>query len=144
MKTKKELKRKAESIKNLIRGVVDETIDLPDNALVFLDSKEVIDIFTRKRLELISVITKRKPKSIQQLADFTSRQKQAVDRDLKILEKYGVIELKKIGRTAIPIVKRKILMFNLESSEQPKEEAVEAEVYVSNSNVNKMMIGVPQ
>jgi predicted transcriptional regulator len=70
----------------------------------------MIEVFTKKRLEMINKI---KPKSIQELATILQRKKQAVDRDIKILERFDIIELKKEGRNVIPIIKRKILVLPL-------------------------------
>lgn len=142
---KDELERKARSINSLIEGVVNETVQLPDDVLVFLDPESVVDIFTKKRLQLIRLIKENNPKSVQELADVAKRQKQAVDRDLKLLEKYEIIELKKLGRVAVPIVKRKLLMFNLQKPEQKEErKALEAEVFAGDRNINKAMLRVPQ
>jgi len=140
---KKELEKKAQSINNLIEGVVNETIELPNDALVFLDSESVVNIFTKKRLQLIRLINEHSPKSVQELANIAQRQKQAVDRDLKLLEQYEIIELERVGRNSIPIVKRKLLMFNLQKSGREREIVLEAEVFVDERSVNKIMSEVP-
>ena len=76
--TKKELESKAEGIIRLISGVINEEIDVPYNALV-LDEASMTEIFTKKRLELIKLIEKTMPESVQELAITTNRKKQAVD-----------------------------------------------------------------
>jgi predicted transcriptional regulator len=110
--SKKELKRKAKETKDLVKGVVDGTIDIPDNAII-LDPDILVEIFTKKRLELIKFINKYSPNSLQELADLTKRKKQAVDRDLKILEKHELIKIQKSGKNIIPKVEKKFLVLGL-------------------------------
>ena len=140
---KKELEKKAQSINNLIEGVVNETIELPNNALVFFDSESVVDIFTKKRLQLIRLINEHSPKSVQELANIAKRQKQAVDRDLKLLEQYEIVKLERVGRNSIPTVRRKLLMFNLQKPKREQKMVLEAEVFVNERSVNKIMLEVP-
>jgi len=110
--SKKDLKRKSKEIKVLIKGVVDETIDIPNNSII-LDPDILIEIFTKKRLELIRFINLYSPDSIQKLANLTHRKKQAVDRDLKILERHELVKLKKSGKTIIPKIEKKFLVLGL-------------------------------
>ena len=139
----KELKIKAETINNLIEDIVNEKLDLPNKALICLDFEATLNIFTKKKLEIIDCINRFNPKSVQQLANLTKRMKQAVDRDLKILERYEIVELRKEGRNVIPTVKREVILFNLKG-EQLKEtsEVVVAQVYVENKDVNKKILEV--
>ena len=51
-------------------------------------------ILTNKRLELIKVIKKHKPKSIYQLAKIVKRDSKSVNVDLKILSNLGMVDLK--------------------------------------------------
>ena len=53
--SKKELRKKSESLKNLIDDVIDEKIKLPKNALV-ADASSTLNIMTKRRLELINLI----------------------------------------------------------------------------------------
>ena len=116
------LKKKAKSTNEIISGIINETIDLPDNAIIF-DPETLMEIFTRKRLELIQYINSCKPQSILELAELTKRKKQAVFRDLKILERKELVKLVKKGKTVIPTVQRKMAILNLQeifSLEVPK------------------------
>jgi len=120
--SKKELKRKARSTKGIIRGIINETIDLPNNAIIF-DPEILLEIFTRKRLELIQFINTCKPQSIQELAEITKRKKQAVFRDLKLLERNELVKLVKKGKTVTPTIQRKMAVLNMQevySLEVPK------------------------
>ncbi|GEM_PF-4300276 len=91
--------------------ILNETINIPHNALIALP--ESTSIFTKKRLELIETIKKHHPQSVQELAKMTKRVKQAVTRDLKILERFEIIRLEKKGRNTIPLVEREIVVLSL-------------------------------
>ncbi len=110
--SKKDLEKKSKEIKVLIKGIVDETIDIPNDSII-LDPDILIEIFTKKRLELIRFINQYSPKSMQELANLTNRKKQAVDRDLKILERHELIKLEKAGKTIIPKIEKKFLVLGL-------------------------------
>ena len=145
-----ELKKKAKTTKEIIRGIINETIKLPNNAIIF-DPEVLLEIFTRKRLELIQYINSCKPQSIQELAELTGRKKQAVFRDLKILERNELVKLIKKGKTVIPTVQRKMVILNLRelfSLEVPKSalcktgkssKKLNAQVYVNQKNVNQVI-----
>ena len=111
-KTKKQLEKEAKNLNKLIDGVVDGTIDIPDNAII-IDPDVLIQIFTKRRIELIQFINKYKPKSVQELADLTKRKKQAVDRDLKMLEGLGLLTKEKNGRTTTPVLENKFVVMGL-------------------------------
>ncbi len=138
---RKKLKEKAESIKGLVEDLINERVDIPNNALV-VDFDSTLNIFTKKRIELIDFINIYTPTSIQELADLSNRTKQAVDRDLKLLERFNVIELEKRGKFTIPLVKREMIVLNLRKPKPQKQEAIIADVYIKNTSVNKTM-GIP-
>jgi len=139
--------QKSEKIKGIVKSIVNEEIDLPNDAMVFLDPSTLIEIFTKKRLELISLIIKFKPKSIQGLADIAERKKQAVDRDLKILERLDLVKLEKKGRSISPKIEKRLILMNLSELfsigdpkvKKSKEGAIEAQVFVDGVNINKKM-----
>ncbi len=139
--SRKELKGKVESIKGLVDDIINERVNIPDNALV-IDYDASLNIFTKKRMELIDIINIYAPTSIQELADISNRTKQAVDRDLKLLERFDVIELEKRGKFTVPIVKREMIVLNLRKPKPQKEEVVVADVYFNNRPINEI-IGVP-
>ncbi len=136
-----ELKRKVESIKGLVDDIINERIDIPDNALI-VDFDATLNIFTKKRIELINIINIYAPTSMQELANISNRTKQAVNRDLKLLERFDVIELKRCGKFTIPVVKREIIVLNLGKPKPQKEEVVVADVYFNNQPITEI-IGVP-
>lgn len=101
---------------DLIEGIIDESIEIPNDAVIYSDSRSITEIFTKKRMELIDNISENNPRSIQQLADLTNRKKQAVFRDLKILERHDLVELEKSGRTISPKIRKRFLIFGLSPS----------------------------
>ena len=113
MKTSKSLERKTGKFNSLINGIVNETIDIPDNALVFLDYDDLLEVFTRKRLELIRMIEDARPNSLKELAKLTNRKKQSINRDLKILERQEVLRLERNGRNVIPRLNKRVIMIPL-------------------------------
>lgn len=113
------IKERARSVRSFVRGVIDGTIKAPDNAVIFhITDEKMFEIITRKRLELIKVIKKRTPKSIVELARLVNRTKQAVDRDLKILEKNALISLEKKGKTVTPVVEKEAIIFSFSGAKQ--------------------------
>ncbi len=64
-------------------------------------------VITGARLELLSVIRKSKPKSIQELARLAKRDFKNVYQDIKLLAQYGLIDLKENGarKASAPVSK---------------------------------------
>ena len=65
------------------------------------------NLLTNKRLELISVVKRKKPKSIYELSKMLKRDLKSVNIDLKILKNNDFIEFKKVNegrKRLIPIV----------------------------------------
>jgi len=121
VKMDKNLKNKARahSIRSFVRGIIDGTVKSPDNAVIFHITDEMMfEAVTRKRLELIKVIKKRMPKSIVELAKLVNRTKQAVDRDLKILEKNDLVTLQKNGKIVTPLVEKEAVVFSFSGAKQ--------------------------
>ncbi len=110
--SKQKRERKLQQIMALVDATINETIDLPNNSLI-IDNDDFKEFFTTKRLELIDLIRKEKPPSIVVMAKMTGRTKQAVDRDIKILERLDIINLEKNGRTKTPKIKTPFLIMDL-------------------------------
>jgi len=68
----------------------------PKKGLSFGSVEDFREFFTPKRIELLRVIKHRNPGSIYELAKITNRDFKAVVTDVKILEKYGLIDTKKV------------------------------------------------
>ncbi len=148
---KNDMKKKAQEVKDMIDGIVNETVHIPDNAVI-LDTSILVEIFTKKRMELVRFINQFKPQSVQELAVMTKRKKQAVDRDLKILERHDLLVLEKDGRKVVPKVERKFLVIGLgevyplgsarvggrhHKCKTDNDGLVRAQVYVDGVNVNQ-------
>lgn len=71
----------------------------------FPDFETLGKVITGARVELVSVIRTKKPKSIQELARFVERDFKNVYQDVKLLAEFGLIELKERGarRSSIPV-----------------------------------------
>ena len=134
--SRKKLKEKIESTKRLVDDIINERIDIPNNALV-VDFDATLNIFTKKRIELIDSINMHAPTSIQELADISNRTKQAVNRDLKLLEQLDVIKRERHGKFTTPIVKKEIVVLNLRNPLHKEEEVI-----VTDAHVSKKLTGV--
>lgn len=110
---KKTNNKHAEMMNDLTEQLLNGSIDIPDNAAIFLDPVVLAAVFTKKRLELIRTIKKNNPQSIQELANLTKRTKQAVDRDVKYLEGMNILELRSKGKAKVPKVKAPVLLVQL-------------------------------
>jgi predicted transcriptional regulator len=71
----------------------------------FESTKSMSQVLSAENQELLRVIIANKPRSITELEGITSRKKSNLSRTLKTLEKYGIVELKKIKGKIIPHVK---------------------------------------
>lgn len=71
----------------------------------FESTKSMSQVLSAENQELLRVIITNKPHSITELEEITNRKKSNLSRTLKTLEKYGVVELKKIKGKIIPKVK---------------------------------------
>ncbi|MDF1931616.1 MarR family transcriptional regulator [Legionella pneumophila] len=65
-------------------------------------------------MKLLKIIDEQKPKSIKELATLSKRQPGNLSRTLNTMARYGIIEMKKIGKSSKPIVKA--LDFNIQYS----------------------------
>ncbi len=106
--------RKFDAIKNLLDAEIKGQIDLPSKAIIFaLTDSEVTSIITKKRMELIRTIDKKRPQTLQQLANYTNRKLPAVDRDIKLLMKHDIIKTKRTKKGMQPILNKGIIILPL-------------------------------
>ena len=68
----------------------------PKKGLSFSTVESFREFFTPKRIELLQVIKHKQPRSIYELAKLTNREIKSIVIDIKILEKYGLIDTKKV------------------------------------------------
>ena len=71
----------------------------------FESTKSMSQILSAENQELMRTIINNNPHSITELEKITNRKKSNLSRTLKTLEKYGIVELRKIKGKIIPKVK---------------------------------------
>lgn len=85
--------------------------DTPDSGvLLSLQDREISKLFTKKRIELMNTISYGRLESVSELSEKVGRQLSAVERDLKILNDFGIVELEKKGRIVKPVIKANVLI----------------------------------
>ncbi len=104
---------------------------LPDKALLLsLSDGEITRIFTKERLRLIKTIDQRHPGTISELSRLLERNLVAVERDLKILQDFGIVKLEKKGKEVTPTIEKKALILPLQTKpltiEQIEEQRIAA------------------
>tara|TARA_B100000315_G_C14315500_1_gene468372 strand:- start:95 stop:481 length:387 start_codon:yes stop_codon:yes gene_type:complete len=120
---KKTIKRqKFDAVKSLIFADIAGEIDLPDKCVIlpFAD-EEISSIFTKKRIELIRELDKKKPKTIKSLADNVGRKLSAVDRDLKLLIRKGIVETRRNKLGVQPTLKKAVIIIPIVQPKKLKE-----------------------
>ena len=115
---KKKIDKKFETIKAFFEKVWEKPEMFLDKALVLpLDEQEISEIFTKKRIELIKSISESRDLneslSLSEIAKKTNRELSAIQRDVDILEKAGILETEKQGRKLKPSLKGEILILPL-------------------------------
>ena len=70
---------------------------MPQNRLSFGSIESFREFFTPKRLELLHVIKQKQPESVYELAKLVKREIKSVVVDIGILEKYELVDTKKIN-----------------------------------------------
>jgi predicted transcriptional regulator len=71
----------------------------------FESTRSMSQVLSAENQELLRVIIANQPRSITELEGITNRKKSNLSRTLKTLEKYGIVELKKIKGKITPKVK---------------------------------------
>jgi len=71
----------------------------------FESMKSMAQILSNENQALLKTILENKPKSLKELEELTGRAKSNLSRTLKTLERYGIVELKKLNNTLVPKVK---------------------------------------
>lgn len=110
----KRAEEKFNTLKSYLNYLVEEEPEIGESQVVFVMEKEEITKFvTKKRLELLEVINIKRPASVKELSALVTREISAVDRDLKILERYGLVKLERKGREVTPKVAKKAIVLPL-------------------------------
>ena len=71
----------------------------------FSSIKSLAEVLSENNLRLLKIIDEQKPPSIKALAVMTNRKPNNLSRTLKTMARYGIVELKKVGRVSKPVVK---------------------------------------
>lgn len=102
-----------------VKQYLDYIIEHPDQApsrggiILAMSDAEVGRAFTRRRMELINVLKRGKRETVSELSEKLGRRLSAVERDLKILEGLGVVDMMKKGRTVTPRLRGEVLVIPL-------------------------------
>ena len=103
-----------ETIMRFFDKVIKDSDKFSDKAIVLaLGDEEITKIFTKERLKLIRIIKGKKIINVTQLSKIVKRDLTAVERDLKILESFGIVKLEKIGKDVRPSVEKEVLILPL-------------------------------
>ncbi len=95
--------RKWGAIKSFLSDVLGRPDEYPDDLAVFvLTDHELHQVFTKERLRILRTLREGAFESVTELSGELSRDKAAVDRDLKLLEKYGLVRMVRQGRRVRP------------------------------------------
>jgi predicted transcriptional regulator len=71
----------------------------------FESVQSMAQVLSSENQQLLREILERKPSSIKELEAATGRKSSNLSRTLKMMERYGIVELKRERRTVKPIVK---------------------------------------
>jgi len=80
----------------------------------FSSIKSLCEVLNEHNMRLLKIIDEQKPQSIKELSILTERAPSNLSRTLNTMVRYGIIEMKKIGKNSKPIAKA--LDFNIQYS----------------------------
>lgn len=75
--------------------------------------KSLGEVLSENNLRLLRIIDEEKPSSIKELAEITHRQPGNLSRTLRTMERYGIIEFKKVVKIQDPLPKHLDLILNI-------------------------------
>ena len=118
------IEEKWEAIESFLFEALRKPDRYPDRLAVFaLEDEELHRIFSRERLRLLKALKEKEFASVVELSDYLGRDKGAVDRDLKILEEYGLVKRVREGKRVRPVIDKKGIYLPL-TKPKPVEELV--------------------
>ena len=71
----------------------------------FESLKSLAEVLGERNRELLRLIEERQPQSLQELEVISNRKKSNLSRTLKTLEHHGVVEIRRVGRRHVPLVR---------------------------------------
>ncbi len=99
------IEEKWDAVEGFLFEVLRKPDKYPDKLAVFvLEDEELYRLFSKERLRLLKVLKEREFASVIELSEYLGRDKAAVDRDLKILEEYGLVKRIREGKRVKPII----------------------------------------
>jgi len=111
MKTERTVSVSKEKRWKKIIEIMKKTKDLDvDSILIVPKEKWNPSILSKKRTELLIVIENKKPKSETELAKLVKRKRENVVSDLRVLEHYGLVNIKREGKKRVPYLKKTEIM----------------------------------
>lgn len=81
--------------KRLLQAAKSRKIEVRDNELLCSNYKDLLEVATESRLEILRVIAREKPTSLYELAKLLDKDQSYVLKEAKILAGMGIIQLKK-------------------------------------------------
>lgn len=78
---------------DMMKMIIDNPDAYPDKVLI-AETKDMARVLTPNKLNIISALGKKKPQNIEQLAKLLGRSKDAVTKDLNLLENFAVVGFK--------------------------------------------------
>ena len=83
-----------------------EYIPKKDDPKIWFESlQSMAQVLSNDNQDLLRVILEKKPSSIKELGNVTGRKSSNLSRTLKLMARYGIVELEKEQKTIRPIVK---------------------------------------
>jgi predicted transcriptional regulator len=76
-----------------------------DPKIWFTSMKSLAEVLSEENRALLKELERAKPASIGELATLTGRKQSNLSRTLKTMNKYGLVDLSKQGRTVRPVAK---------------------------------------
>jgi len=76
-----------------------------DPKVWFNSMKSLSEVLSDNNVHLLKMIEETQPKTLKDLAELSGRQVSNLSRTLKMMERYGIVELKKVSRSIEPVVK---------------------------------------
>jgi len=94
-----------------VKKIVDNPKKLPRNNIIYVDSvNDLQTLFAPKKIELMRLIKEKQNTSIKDIARKLKRKREAVSRDIHLLQSYGLIQLIRKGNKVFSVVKAEKLV----------------------------------
>lgn len=107
-----------DKIDKMMGKMIDYALDKSEGApsrmlLISFGKRGMSKVFTPARSELLKTIIQKRPHTVGELVKMLKRPKEAVSRDLKVLEAYGIVSFSRTGRQKMPKVEKDIIAMPL-------------------------------